>query len=264
MIRVLARRLFLLAPLLLAGCVTTTTALPPPPVHPNGQVLWGIIHERCTPDQRDHNSPAPCALVHFEDGETHGYVVLKDLTGKAQHLLMPTAKITGIEDSQLLQPNAVNYFAEAWRERHFVGDRLGHPLDDRLLSVAVNSMYGRSQDQLHLHIDCVHEAVAAALRNTNSGPRLGKAIRLKGQIYRVHWLTTDQLRTTNPFKWLADTTAGARQNMGAWTIAIVGGTDRRGRAGFYLLTDRANPSAGDPGSAEDLQDHDCAVAAHRG
>ena len=231
-------------------------------MHPNGQVLWRIIHEQCAPDQRDHNAPAPCALVRFKDGDAHGYAVLKDQTGKAQHLLMPTAKITGIEDSQLLQPDAANYFVEAWQERHFVSDRLGHPVDDRHLSVAVNSMYGRSQDQLHLHIDCVDETVSAALRKTNSGPRLGKAVRLKGRLYRVHWLTQGQLETTNPFKWLASAMPGARGDMGAWTLAVIGGADRNGRPGFYLLTDRADPAAGDPGSAEDLQDHDCAVAAH--
>ena len=70
--------LIALAAALLAGCAAVTAVLPPPPVHPNGQVLWRIIHDQCVPDQRDHNSPAPCALVRFQDGETHGYVVLKD------------------------------------------------------------------------------------------------------------------------------------------------------------------------------------------
>ena len=73
-------------------------------------------------------------------------------------------------------------------------------------------------------------------------------------------MSADQLRTTNPFKWFARSMPGARRNMGAWTIAIIGGTDRDGRPGFCLLSDRANPVTGDPGSAEDLQDHDCAVA----
>ncbi len=120
-------------------------------------------------------------------------------------------------------------------------------------------MYGRSQDQLHLHIDCVDAGVAAALRDdtrTSDG-----RVRLKGHDYRVRWLPADALQTINPFKWLATTVPGARSQMGAWTLALVGGTDRRGQPGAYLLADRADPLAGDAGSAEDLQDHNCAATA---
>jgi CDP-diacylglycerol pyrophosphatase len=45
--------------------------------------------------------------------------------------------------------------------------------------------------------------------------------------------------------------------MGAWTLALAGAVRADGSMGFYLLADRANPAAGDPGSAEDLQDHAC-------
>ena len=36
------------------------------------------------------------------------------------------------------------------------------PRDD--ISLAVNSVYGRSQNQLHIHIDCVRSDVRNALR----------------------------------------------------------------------------------------------------
>jgi CDP-diacylglycerol pyrophosphatase len=248
-----------LAALLVAGCVSATVSLPPPPTHAGGQALWRIIHDQCLPDERDHQDPAPCALVRLKDGEAHGYVVLKDRAGIAQHLLMPTAKITGIEDPQILQPDAANYFARAWDERRFVEQRLGHPLDRTQLSIAVNSVYGRSQDQLHLHIDCVDAGVAAALRGADV-PRTGagRPIALKGRAYRVRWLAADQLERTNPFKLLAHTVPGARRDMGAWTLALVGGVGRNGEPGFYLLADRADPAKGDRGSAEELQDHACA------
>lgn len=252
-----------LAALLLAGCASLPPPLPPPPAHANGLALWRIIHDQCVPDQRDHGSPEPCVLVSLKDGEAHGYVVLKDRTGIAQHLLMPTARITGIEDPQLLEPDAPNYFAIAWEERRFVEQRLGHPLDRTQLSIAVNSAYGRSQDQLHLHIDCVDGAVAAALRRSGvSGSRAERRIALKGRSYRARWLTQAQLDATNPFRLLAETVPGARRAMGAWTLALVGGFSPRGQAGFYLLEDRADPANGDPGSAEALQDHACAAVPH--
>jgi CDP-diacylglycerol pyrophosphatase len=244
---------------LLAGCAAVAPSLPPPPVHPNGQALWRIIHEQCVPDQRAHGDPAPCAVVDLASGEAHGYVVLKDRDGVAQFLLMPTAKITGVEDPAILFSDAPNYFAQAWDERQRVSDRLGHALDRTRLSVAVNSIYGRSQDQLHLHIDCVDRSVADALRDAPPPSTVWTAhkITLKGHAYRVRWLDSGQLARTNPFKLLNETFPDARGGMGAWTLALVGARTSSGAEGFYLLADRAEPAQGDRGSAEELQDHDC-------
>jgi CDP-diacylglycerol pyrophosphatase len=45
--------------------------------------------------------------------------------------------------------------------------------------------------------------------------------------------------------------------MGIWSLAAVGAVFS-GKPGFILLADRADQTAG--GRAEDLQDHDCAIA----
>jgi CDP-diacylglycerol pyrophosphatase len=250
----------LLAWVLVAGCASSTGSLPPPPIHPNGQALWRIIHDQCVPDQREHGDPAPCAIVSLQDGEAHGYVALKDRTGVAQYLLMPTAKITGIEDPAVLAPDALNYFAAAWDERRLVSERLGRPLDRTRMSIAVNSVYGRTQDQLHLHIDCVDAPVAAALRQaaiSRADAWTQRTVALKGHAYRVRWLDADQLAQTNPFTLLAQAFPDARRELGAWTLALIGATGPGGAAGFYLLTDRLDPASGDRASAEELQDHTC-------
>ena len=246
--------------LLLASCASERPQLPPPPVHPNGHALWRIIHDQCVPDQRAHDDPAPCALVSIPEGEAQGFVVLKDRNGVAQFLVMPTAKITGIEDPALLAPNATNYFAMAWKADGYVEGRLGHALDRTRVSVAVNSVYGRSQDQLHLHVDCLDASVGAALGAAEI-PHDGRwaSVQLKGHGYRVRWLGDTALATTNPFKLLAASLPGARQYMGAWTLALVGARGPDGAQGFYLLADRADPAAGDRGSAEELQDPACRV-----
>jgi CDP-diacylglycerol pyrophosphatase len=247
------------AALLLASCAGQAPSLPPPPAHPHGQALWRIIHDQCVPDQRANGDPAPCELVSMPDGEARGYVILKDRTGVAQYLVMPTAKITGIEDPALLAPGATNYFARAWGARRFVEARLGHTLDRSQISVAVNSPYGRSQDQLHLHVDCLDGYVGAALRTADI-PQNGRWTRidLKGHAYRVRWLKDEQtLEAVNPFKLLAKSIPGGGRAMGAWSLALVGARTADGVAGFYLLADRADPASGDRGSAEELQDHAC-------
>ena len=253
---------WLVLALTLAACAGPSAVLPPPPVHPNGQVLWGIIHTQCVPDQLAHSAPAPCTVVSLATGEAHGFVVLKDRSGQTQYLLMPTAKITGIEDAAILEPEATNYFAKAWDERGLVEAGAGRTLRRAQVSVAVNSEYGRSQDQLHLHIDCIDRTVGKTLETADiarTGAWADHAIELKGHRYRVRWLGAGELAATNPFKLLAQTMPGARGGMGAWTIALVGATGPNGAEGFYLLADRADPAAGDSGSSEELQDHACVL-----
>jgi CDP-diacylglycerol pyrophosphatase len=254
---------FLFAGLLavaLAGCAVGPAPLPPPPVHVNGGTLWRIISTQCLPGMRERQDPSPCARVSVDGGEAHGFVLLKDREGVAQYLLMPSAKITGIEDPAILAPDAANYFGKAWDERQVVPRRLGRPLDRTELSVVVNSIYGRSQDQLHLHIDCLDKAVAADLRRLavpHDAAWAAHTVRLDGHPYRVRWLAEDQLGSANPFKLLAESFPNARHQMGAWTIALVGAAGPGGEPGFYLLADRLDPSAGDRASAEELQDHAC-------
>ncbi|HVC56053.1 MAG TPA: CDP-diacylglycerol diphosphatase, partial [Stellaceae bacterium] len=81
--------------------------------------LWRLVNGACVPDQQQHDNPAPCALVDLHQGVAAGYVVLKDIRGTTQYLVIPTARVTGIEDPKLLRPGMPNYFADAWRERAF-------------------------------------------------------------------------------------------------------------------------------------------------
>jgi CDP-diacylglycerol pyrophosphatase len=243
----------------LAACATTD-ALPPPPEHPNGQALWKIVSEHCMSDQARHGDPAPCPQVSLTDGPRRGYVVLKDREGPTQYLLMPTDKITGIEDAKLLEPDRPNYFAQAWAARGLVEAKLGKPVPRDEMSVAVNSPYGRSQDQLHLHIDCLDLAVRDALRADAAriGPRWSRrAFTLAGQPYRIERVDGETL-AVDPFRRLAQDMPVPASQMAAWTLVLVGETAADGQAGFYLIAGRIDPKTGNRASGEALQDHACA------
>jgi CDP-diacylglycerol pyrophosphatase len=247
---------------LLAGCVAQIPdrgLVPPPPVHKNGLALWVIISTLCVPGQVQRHDPSPCTLVSLDGGQARGWVLLKDRAGASQYLLMPTARITGIEDPKLLAPDVTNIFARAWDERGLVSAKLGRPLPRDETSVAVNSIYGRSQDQLHLHIDCLDAGVQAELKalGRQIGPQWSKTrIRLGKHAYWAQRLEGEEL-SADPFRLLADGMPGARGEMGAWTLVLVGETGADGRPGFYLLANRADPAHGEDASGEVLQDHDC-------
>jgi CDP-diacylglycerol pyrophosphatase len=245
--------LALLALLVLAG---TARAADP-------DALWKITHDKCVPDQEEHGNPAPCTVVDLQGGAERGYVILKDLIGDTQYLLMPTAKITGIESPELLAPGTPNYFAEAWQQRHFTEDAAKHALPRNALSLAVNSIFGRSQNQLHIHIDCIAPAVRDALEREQAS--IGESwapfpVPLAGQHYRAMRVAGDTLDGADPFKLLADGIPGAREAMGKETLVVAGIVLASGKPGFVILADQADAATGDRAAGEDLQDHSCAVA----
>lgn len=133
------------------------------PAYADRMALWTIVHEQCVPHLRAGEGPKPCESVDLAQGEDNGVALLKDRNGVAQYLAIPTRRVTGIEDPQLLAPDAPDYFAFAWAARRAVEARLDHPLPREAVGVAVNSAFARSQDQLHLHVDCMDKEVVAAL-----------------------------------------------------------------------------------------------------
>lgn len=231
--------------------------LPVPPVHPNGGKLWQIVGGACLPGMKSKADPAPCAEV------ASGYVLLKDMRGVAQYLLMPDEDITGIEDARILT-DKVNYFAQAWKERRWAEKKLGKKMARDITSVTVNSQYGRTQDLLHLHIDCLSAEARkdlAGLRDHNTGWHgtgwSKTPVQIAGHPYFVRAVMGETLNV-NPFRLVADGLPGAKTSMAAWTIGLAGATFD-GKPGFWILAGHADPAAGEWGSAESIQDHDCNV-----
>jgi CDP-diacylglycerol pyrophosphatase len=214
--------------------------------------LWDIVHNRCVPDQQQQGDPAPCALVEPD------YAVLKDLVGDRQFLLIPTARVTGIESPELLAPDAPNYFAAAWRARSFVDERAGFPLPRDWVSLAINSEDARTQDQLHIHVDCVRLDVADALvrHAADIGPAWAPfPVPLVGHRYSAMTVEGDNLDAVDPFRLLADGIPGAREDMGSQTLVVVGAYLPGGRPGFVILADHVDVATGDIAGGEALQDH---------
>ncbi len=229
-----------------------------PPTLADPDALWKIVHGQCVPNQQSTGNPAPCAEVNL----AVGYAVLKDLRGATQYLVIPTAEIPGIESPALLQPDAPNFWAAAWAARHFVEEKAGRsiPIDD--LGMVVNSAHGRSQNQLHIHVDCVLPAVKRAVvaDERQIGPGWAPLdAELAGHRYRAMRLLEADLATHDPFKLLADGDSEARADMGRETLAVLGAHFPDGSDGFILLSDRADLVGMDVASSESLLDHDCTV-----
>ncbi len=228
----------------------------------NPNVLWQIVHGQCVPDEQQHGEPKPCAEVDLNNGLARGFAVLKDINGASQFLLIPTGRVDGIESAALLAPDAVNYFDDAWTARSFAEKALGRTMPSDALSLAINSEFGRTQNQLHIHIDCIRPDVRDILRSESDhiGSHWTLLTRpLAGHYYRALRVMGTTLDGNDPFKLLAQGIAAARADMGSYTL-VVAGMQFGGQPGFVILEDNANLVRGDRGSGEDLQDHACALA----
>jgi len=129
--------------------------------------------------------------------------------------------------------------------------------------LAVNSPYGRSQDQLHIHIDCVRQDVRDALaahRDSIDMTWSEFPVKLAGQPWRAFRVDGENLGTVNPFALLANGDPDAGADMGKHTLVVVGTTWSDNVPGFAVLDGKFDPVAGNRGSGEDLQDHACALA----
>jgi CDP-diacylglycerol pyrophosphatase len=230
----------------------------------NPDTLWRLIHDGCAvAAARNAEPPAPCAEVTGAHDDKRGYVVFKDRNGSSQYLVLPLARITGIESPALLAPDAPNWFADAWTARLYVEAALHHRQPRDVLSLVVNSASGRTQNQLHIHVDCVRPAVHAALQRVlpsldHRWRALDVPLLPNGHRYRAMWLAGETL-TANPFKLLA-AALPAGDRMARHSLAVVGAYGSNGAPGFILLSGSADPVRRDRGNAGELQDHTCALA----
>jgi CDP-diacylglycerol pyrophosphatase len=218
--------------------------------------LWHFVHDRCVPDQLSRRDPAPCTEVDLDGGEERGFAVFKDSDGPEQFLLIPTARVTGIEDPAVRAPRAPNYFEYAWRAKVYTETYAGGVLPRDWISLAVNSVAARTQDQLHIHIDClradVHQAIADAAGQI--GPAWTPLpVPLAGDTYEA--IAIDSLESVNPFVLATDPADAA-----ASTVVVIGaGTDAD--PSFVVLRRTAPQGSADPAAGENLQDHDSCPAA---
>ncbi|MGI4983774.1 MAG: CDP-diacylglycerol diphosphatase, partial [Janthinobacterium lividum] len=225
--------------------LTSACAWPVKRLSQSPNALWAITHGMCVPNAARTGSPSPCAEV----DAAAGVVIIKDIRGRSQHLLIPTARVSGIESPALLRPGSPNYFFDAWARRAYVIATLGKPLSDDELSLAINPTTARSQEQLHIHIDCirpdVRESLAAAdARITDQWSDWA----WRGRAYRVRRLAADQLRDTDLFRLVAAQIPGAAADMGTQTIFLTGAANR-GDTMAPDVADVASADAQTPGSA---------------
>jgi CDP-diacylglycerol pyrophosphatase len=223
-------------------------------------VLWRVV-QACVLDHGVTGLPFPCLEVNVEAGRDRGYVVLRAPLQTTHVVVSPTVRVEGIESPGLVAPDAPNYVADAWRARRYVETTAGKPVSWGDIGLAVNSRPGRSQDQLHIHVDCVHPSVRDYLHAHDGDMRADGwthlAAPMHGTRYWALRLPDDDLGPVNVFKLAAAGLKVAPEAMPNLTVVLVGAAGPSGPSGFYLLADLDRPHRGQLAHGEFLLDHSC-------
>ena len=243
-----------------AGMLTNGVPASAKPAQRDPDALWAIVNDQCVQDEIQNHDPYPCLHVNLGQGVDKGFALLKDRNGATQLLLIPTAKITGIESPEIQRPEATNYFAEAWHARAFLEALAHKPLPRTAVSLAINSKFSRSQNQLHIHLDCLRQDISETLRAAAIGDTWTPLdFASSGHHYLARRVPGDEL-SVNPFKLLADEVPGAKENMEQQTLVVVGAASKDGLPGFIILQSRVDRATGNLAEGEELQDHACSIA----
>jgi CDP-diacylglycerol pyrophosphatase len=228
----------------------------------NRDYLWDLVSQQCLPNSSAGNETNPCVIV---DNQNR-YAILKDINGPLQYLLIPTTKITGIEDKALLDDSQPNYMKLAWDNRFLLSKLYRKEIDDSNIVLSINSIEGRTQDQLHIHIDCIDPFVKKLINNKSWNGPLNKwgnwDIKINHHTYRAALLDENQLDKINAFNFLAqDLSDGKHENspritnlMSKHSLALM---KLQGLDKLVLLDTKL--SIGNPAHAEETSDHSCLV-----
>jgi CDP-diacylglycerol pyrophosphatase len=217
----------------------------------NPDALWHIVSQQCVPHQQQQQSPSPCLAVDLD----RGYTLFKDRNGPLHDLLIPVDKITGIEDPALGRQLLPHYVAQAWRHRSVLSDGLAKPIPDQFVSVAINSRFGRSQNQLHVHIACLRPDVFSVLNQASNLDAQWHVLptRLMGHTYSARTLSAADADALDPLAVLREYVDAQGDAMSHYSLLM---TPRADGSQVLLATHLAVTEL-NLGSAGELQDYRC-------
>lgn len=223
--------------------------------------LWRNVQQRCLAGATA--SHPDCAQV----DRSRELVLYKDAIGTSHYLVIPARPVTGVDDGKAWDGTGANPWAFGWEARGIVGQSLGKAVPDDMLGLAVNSQASRSQDQLHIHLDCI-SAAARAFVNGASGP-IGTdwtSLRFDGKPVHARFIpAAAPVLSADPFALVggrADEPAASRASAlpPDRGIFVTYGRDRQGRPGFFVVDQPVHAAAGSNGHASDFLDRRCRLA----
>jgi len=242
------RSLPLVITLLLVGCARS-------------DALWTVTHDLCMNNYHYRRDPAPCQQIYLPQDSTQGYSIIQNPRHRLHFILVPTVAMSGIESIALTRPGRPDYFGYAWLMRYRLMAAYGARVPEDRLGMALNSAYGRSQNQLHIHLTCLREDVYRQLQaerpyiNNDWRPLPD---RLLNHTYYARRVMQPTAMGIYPVASVARHFRLSPSQLAESGVALIPATFS-GEKGFILLTTRRGWDKGNRASVESLLDKRCAI-----
>jgi CDP-diacylglycerol pyrophosphatase len=212
----------------------------------------------CVTAQEAFSIALPCLEVTQDKGkDAPGVAILRSPWSTTHTLVVPTRQVIGIEAPELLKAPAETYWEAAIAARRFVVSAAHDRIRTDQVGLAVNSKGSRTQDQLHIHVDCARGDVLSALRahdqDFTSEWRLLHFWVDESRFFGLR-VTAAQMASSNIFARLMHL-PGYRKDLSAVSVAVFSADPTARPESFYVL------AIWGPGSqTERLLDHTCTLA----
>jgi len=211
--------------------------------------LWSVVRA-CQLAKATLGIPAPCIDIR-SSSDGYGVAILRAPFTGAHLLVVPLSKISGIEAPELRGPAGGAYLSAAWMARGELHN--GTDIKDwESVGMAINSARNRSQDQLHIHVDCLTAQARAGFKTLE--PTDGRWKLLSNGVW-ARVVRTEDLRVPNLFATMLDGLPPGHDGLGAVNLGIAGVRFLNGTHGFVLLISRIT-------SLEQILDASCGFLRH--
>lgn len=234
--------------LLLTGCARS-------------DALWMVTQDLCMKNYDLRRDPAPCQQIYQPQGKEQGFSILQNPRYPYHFILVPNLAMSGIESIALTRAGRTDYFGYAWLMRYRLRAAYGAAVPDDRLGLAINSAYGRSQNQLHIHLTCLREDVRRQLQAER--PYISEAWRpLPDRLLKHRYYARRVMQPAAMGIYPIDSVARHFQlsppQLAEYGVALIPTTFEEGQ-GFILLTTRRGWDKGNRASVESLLDKRCEI-----
>src|SRR5918995_7422964 len=155
--------------------------------------LWSVVRT-CESAKASVGLSLRCLDVR-DSPDGYRVALLRPPFPRTHLLVVPLARMPGIESPELRGRAGGAYLAMAWDARNIARGDLG-PIPWAGAGMAINSAGKRSQDQLHVHVDCLTPQAKSNL--TRAGGSVGKEWKV---LWRGVWARLfggEDLRAADP------------------------------------------------------------------
>src|SRR5215208_1685972 len=195
--------------------------------------LWTVVRT-CESAKASVGLSFPCIdLRASADG--YGVALVRPPLPRKHLLVVPTSRIVGIESPELRGQAGSAYLALAWAARDKAAGELG-PIPWADAGMAINSVANRTQDQLHIHVDCLTPQAQASLATAVSALTEQWRALWRGVWARI--VRGEDLRATDPFGPSIDRLPLGPSGLSGLNFGVAG-IEARGGKGFVLLTSKS-------------------------